>query len=363
MKRLYPIILILLFTACGGPQPAEFVEQITPTIPPEWLTKPPTPEITKNAAVQQPETSAAAVSSEVVVASEKATIEPTQSPTATPGFHLPKELLRQWTISAAPGLPEELLSAARAMAGERPDDFLWVEPGSLPTDITLKVDGQEPLSEWLYVVAAPFPTIEDEIAEADLKDLWSTAKTVDRQLLLNDTEAGLLRERWGQPGANVFIVNDVELAAALWEQRPSLTLLPIQQLTPDLKVLRVEGESPFAPEFVAHEYPLQTTFGVDGEQEALAAFLDAWDGRKANFDPGKLTTVAMTGVTALVRATATQMEIDGILAPAADVGPLLRAVDVAHISNEVSFTPNCPEPNPAGGTSFCSQDEYFALLE
>jgi poly-gamma-glutamate synthesis protein (capsule biosynthesis protein) len=276
---------------------------------------------------------------------------------------LPKLLGRQWTLSAETGVPEELISAAHTMAAERPDSFLWVEPGSLPTDITLKIDGQEPLAEWFYVVAAPFATLEDEISETELKDLWSAAESVDRQLLLNESEAGLLRELWGQPGANVFIVRDAELTDALWERRPSLTILPIKQLTPDLKVLRVEGESPFNAEFAAHEYSLGITIGVDGEQEALTAFADVWDGQEANFDPGKLTTVAMTGVTALVRATATQMEIDGILAPAADVGPVLRAADVAHISNEVSFTADCPEPNPVGGTSFCSQDEYFALLE
>ena len=79
-----------------------------------------------------------------------------------------------------PGVPVELISAARAMAGERPDDFLWVEPGSLPTDITLKVEGEEPLAEWLYVVAAPFATLEDDIAD-ELEELWSSAETAERR--------------------------------------------------------------------------------------------------------------------------------------------------------------------------------------
>ena len=39
-------------------------------------------------------------------------------------------------------------------------------------------------------------------------------------------------------------------------------------------------------------------------RKRLAAFFGAWDGAESNFDPDKLTTVAMTGVTALVRATA-----------------------------------------------------------
>jgi poly-gamma-glutamate synthesis protein (capsule biosynthesis protein) len=129
-----------------------------------------------------------------------------------------------------------------------------------------------------------------------------------------------------------------------------------------LKVLRLDGETPFDPDFNPAGYPLSLAFGLEGDPEARDAFLEVWDGQESNYDPNKLTTLAMTGVTALVRATATQMEIDGITSPAVDVGPVLRAADFAHISNEVSFTPDCPEPNPVGGTSFCSQDEYFELL-
>ncbi len=81
-----------------------------------------------------------------------------------------------------------------------------------------------------------------------------------------------------------------------------------------------------------------------------------------NWDPNKLTRVAMTGVTALTRATAYQMEIGEFWGRESAVGPVLQSADLAHVSNEVSFTPDCPYPNPIGGTTFCSRDSYFELL-
>lgn len=74
--------------------------------------------------------------------------------------------------------------------------------------------------------------------------------------------------------------------------------------------------------------------------------------------------MVMTGVTALVRATAAKMEEKGITYPARDVGDLLRKADLTHISNEVSFSPKCPPPNP-NQTSliFCSDPKYIELLD
>jgi len=103
--------------------------------------------------------------------------------------------------------------------------------------------------------------------------------------------------------------------------------------------------------------------GAAGDEEAVAALLDVWQGPTTNRDPNKLTRVAMTGVTALVRATASQMEQNGVLYPGEEVAAVLQSADIAHISNEVSFAPDCPFPDPYGGTIFCSADKYFELLK
>jgi poly-gamma-glutamate synthesis protein (capsule biosynthesis protein) len=83
-----------------------------------------------------------------------------------------------------------------------------------------------------------------------------------------------------------------------------------------------------------------------------------------NRDPQKMTVLAMTGVTALVRATAFTMEQQGITYPASDIGSILRNADITHISNEVPFAENCPYPNPVQeGVRFCSRSQYIGLLE
>jgi poly-gamma-glutamate synthesis protein (capsule biosynthesis protein) len=72
----------------------------------------------------------------------------------------------------------------------------------------------------------------------------------------------------------------------------------------------------------------------------------------------------MTGVTALVRATAFSMEIQGITYPGLDIKGWLADADLTHISNEVPFAIDCPYPNPLqASVRFCSRDAYIGLLE
>ncbi|MCZ7528397.1 MAG: CapA family protein [Acidimicrobiia bacterium] len=182
-------------------------------------------------------------------------------------------------------------------------------------------------------------------------------------LLVDAAAADWLAAKWGMAGSGVQIVSPQDRVAAVWAQRPAWTIVPFDELDPALKVLAVAGVSPLAPDFETADYGLAAGVSVMGEETAVADFLAAWDGPVTNRDASKLTRVAVTGVTALVRATAYNMEQNGILWPAEDVGPVLQNADIAHISNEVSFAPDCPYPNPIGDATFCSRDNTFALLE
>ena len=72
----------------------------------------------------------------------------------------------------------------------------------------------------------------------------------------------------------------------------------------------------------------------------------------------------MTGVTAMVRATAFTMETKGITYPAEDIGPILANADITHISNEIPFSPDCPFPSPKmDALVFCSNPSYIDLLK
>jgi len=55
-----------------------------------------------------------------------------------------------------------------------------------------------------------------------------------------------------------------------------------------------------------------------------------------------LTTVIVTGTTALVRATAHLMDVKGITYPGQDIRDWLLQADITHVSNEIAFTPTLP---------------------
>lgn len=275
-------------------------------------------------------------------------IEPTSTPAAT-ATAVPPAI----TLSAAPGVPGDLRALAQALAEARPDQFGWTDDG--PADVTLTLAAGTPLAEWIYVVAAPFVTVQDDVALPNL--MISLPVLAVAEVAAWDTAVFTPSDP-----RITYLADTDEMVERAWAERPSLVILPFDQLRPELKLLRLDGVSPLTADFDPATYPLTVLVNVAGEETAVTEFLAAWEGPATNWDPGKLTTVAMTGVTALTRATAYQMEISGILVPGTAVGPVLQSADIAHVSNEVSFTPDCPYPDPIGGTTFCSREAYFELL-
>ncbi len=96
----------------------------------------------------------------------------------------------------------------------------------------------------------------------------------------------------------------------------------------------------------------------------MTVLKEALDWPASNWDPGRLSVVVLTGVTALTRATAWMMELRGVDSPAALIGEWLHTADITHVSNEVSFSETCPPPDPSpANVRFCSQPDHIALLE
>jgi poly-gamma-glutamate synthesis protein (capsule biosynthesis protein) len=120
----------------------------------------------------------------------------------------------------------------------------------------------------------------------------------------------------------------------------------------------VDGRTPLAKDFTPEEYALAVPISGLGASPELFA------GLRGNRDPDQLTSVVLTGVTALVRATAWTMELEGINYPARDILDLLVEADILHISNEVPFLQGCPFPDPGQqGLRFCSDPRYIQLME
>ena len=337
IRLFYYLFLALVPTACGsGSLPTRF-----PTAAPALLTPPPTPPVT---IVSQP---------------LPTPLPPTSTPLPTAAA--PPENL----VGAAEGVPRELMDAAfRATllsSGLLGWSDIQAPEGEHAARLTLS--GGMPLASWIYAVAAPFATLAEDVTFREVIEGWRTGNAALGHLVVDGDTANTLAVLWGSPSPAVHIVEEEALVETLWATRPSWSIVPFHRLTPELKVLSVDGQSPLEHGFSAGTYPLKAQIGLSGDGEAAAQLRSVWPGPASNRDPGRLSRVAMTGVTALSRATAYQMEIQGITTPGAVVAPVLQAADIAHVSHEVAFAPDCPYPNPVGDPIFCARDSYLALIE
>lgn len=242
--------------------------------------------------------------------------------------------------------------------------------------VRIRVGGENPFAEWIYALVAPYPTVCDELSAQALREIWlgrSRPTLVTQAILMNDKTYGVLSAWWGEAvkGA-VRVVSESELLDLAWAEQPSLAIIPFEALEPRWKVLEVDGQSPLRHDFNPEGYALTVPFSLAGDTKAVQTVLhnlgsiapESGATLLTNRVADRLATVALTGVTALVRATAFTMQRNGITYPARDIGALLRSADITHISNEIPFTPDCPSPNPTqADLRFCSDPAYIALLD
>jgi poly-gamma-glutamate synthesis protein (capsule biosynthesis protein) len=207
----------------------------------------------------------------------------------------------------------------------------------------------------VYALVAPFPTVTDGVTSKELDLAWTQGTSpaaFDGQLLLMDQSTlDVFTALWGEPaGGMVRVVASDRLLEEAWANLGSWAIVPFEALQPKWKVLTVDGQSPIRKQFDISTYP-------------LVASLDPSSQAASNYDPSKMTTVVMTGITALVRATAYTMELKSITYPGEKVRDLLREADIAHIANHVPFSTGCTFPKPdQGRLVFCSDPRYIDLF-
>lgn len=306
MRRIFPIVLflILLISACT-PEPPVFV--------------PPTLETAGS-----------------LDASADATPIP---PTATPVTGI-------WLAASLPdGLREAALATGLQPALDRETASLRLELATTESSAT---------STWVYALVAAFPTVRDGVSFDELKAAWNGNGQL---LVMTESTYSAMQSLFGGEAAagvvRVLAANDVEYT--LWTQLETWGIVPFESINSKMKVLEIDGQAPTRKDFDQAAYALRVGFALSGGELSLPA---------SNRDPEKLATVVMTGVTALVRATAYKMELNGNIYPARDIRDVLLEADIAHISNEIPFAKDCPYPNPdQRRLIFCSDPKYIELLE
>lgn len=275
---------------------------------------------------------------------------PTPNPTST------QEILPD-ALWISPAVPDDLRLIAQKWDIPRVDD---------PALATQKLDVSVSGALWIYALVAPFPTVTDDVTYEDLISAWKGAPAgplIGHGLLMAESTLEAFTALWGEPANDAVrtapeggSVSSDKILDLAWEDMSDWAIIPFEEIQPKWKVLSVDGQSPIHKDFDAEIYPLKINFGLSDPTSFAVP--------ESNRDASKLATVVLTGVTALVRATAFTMETKGVTRPGELIHDWLYDADVAHISNEVAFDKNCPYPKP-GYTNFilCSDPKYFELLK
>ena len=281
----------------------------------------------------------------------------------------------------SPVVPDGVRTAAQRLA-DAGRYALAPDPDSADVRLSLATAPDAEGLRWVYAVVVPFPTIPDAVASADVARYWAgeadalsglSALGGPPTLVLGVGAYDPLRVLMGTPAdpSRFEIVPEDRVLDAAWEARAggSWSLVPFHRLEPRWKALAVDGVDVLDPDADLSAYPYAVTVTAEGDAalvEALfadLALVGGWGGAHTNRDPARMTALMMTGVTALTRGTAREMEAQGVLYPAGDLAPLLQSADLLHINNEVAFAGDCPDPDYFGTElRFCSKPEYFALL-
>jgi poly-gamma-glutamate synthesis protein (capsule biosynthesis protein) len=244
--------------------------------------------------------------------------------------------------------------------------FVW---GDLSAAIMLTSQtgpAVEQVGVWTVAIAAPFYTIEDDLSAAELRATWQGAAAGPfeiRPLLATTDTVEALVGLWGPPGETAVQLVAADRLLAEAEVRRGWALVPFDALTPQWKVLRVDGVSLVEKNAGLDAYPLQVPLYLDTQaRPEVRSLLPVAVETFTNRDESQMTLVVMTGVTAMTRATGRLMDAKGVTYPAQDILSWFEDADFVHVSNEVSFRPDCVAEG-SGSMSFCSHDSYIALLE
>lgn len=214
---------------------------------------------------------------------------------------------------------------------------------------------------WRYYAAvAPFDTVEDLVAENDLRARWRG--DIPGPLVVDADTAAVLSTAWGAGQPQVVAAD--ALLTSLRTDRSALGIVPFEALEPTLKVLSVADLSLFDAALDPAGYPLAFSLTLQGDQaQALGPLLAPETSGWENRDATRLTRLVMTGVTAMCRLTAARMETYGTEYPALVIGEELSKADITHVSNEVPFVSGCPVNTASNNLTFCSDYDYWDALE
>lgn len=245
-------------------------------------------------------------------------------------------------------------------------------PGSKPTPISsvnetnpIQSSSEEEPYRLVFALTAPFTSTVDNISFDQLQNFWVFGKSNEKdfpteKILLSAETASRLATVFGSSPSNSIVIASPDRILNDVYQNNDWAILPFDQLESRYKVIHINQASPLSNTFDHNKWPL--TVNIGGNENMSK---EDWDSIiPANRDPNKLTTLMLTGVTAMVRGTAQYMDVWGPEYPGKNIRDVLRSADILHVNNEVPFAQVCQQtPDQLNHLVFCSKSSYMNLLK
>ena len=184
--------------------------------------------------------------------------------------------------------------------------------------------------------------------------------------MVSNNTADALTPLLGAPGESVKIVAPEALTDTLWQTPDALAILPFDQLSPRLIAQSIDGQNILDRTLDMTKYPLVVRVFVQGSSDRAPEFYNALRDLipATNRDPNRMTSIVMTGVTAMGRFTADAITNSGDPAfPARYVAPILSQADITHVSNEIPFVDDCAPNLVHDSIRLCSKSENIETFK
>ncbi|MCK4488765.1 MAG: hypothetical protein KAU23_00815, partial [Anaerolineales bacterium] len=153
-----------------------------------------------------------------------------------------------------------------------------------------------PFGTWTYLLVSPFPSLIEGLDYSDLLTFWQTGISSSisvLELALTEETKDALTLLWGEPDPGVLKVLEANLIlSTLWPKSYSIAIIPFEQLNPYWKVLSLDGQNPLRHDFIPDQYNLTLPIYISSSSSPFKT-LPPGD-LITNFDPAKLTTIALT---------------------------------------------------------------------
>lgn len=210
--------------------------------------------------------------------------------------------------------------------------------------------------EIIYSLVCPFFTDFDSISEEEFINIWENGVPIAGQvssIAMSEETFDRLSTKFGDAHSELVKVRSQKEIAERLERIKSTecAIVPTNDLQPNWKRISIgeQGSAPWDRDYDVH----RDLLAVSGEYA------------ESDFDPEKITTVLLTGTTALARTTAYKMVEKGITYPGEKIKEVFENSEIRHVSNESSFWSFCPTPILAsnGKMQFCTPASFIGLFD